>query len=60
MKATYILSEICLAIALTQSIIFFGNFLWETSGLLWVFIPIGSAFIFGMQITRLFFIYKGE
>ena len=60
MSAKVILSEIFLAVALTQSIIFFGGFLWETSGLLWVFIPIGSAFILGSQITRLFFIYTGE
>ena len=60
MSAKYILSEIFLAVALTQSIIFFGGFLWENSGLIWVAIPIVASFILGSQITRLFFIHTGE
>ena len=60
MSAKVILSEIFLAVALTQSIIFFGGFLWENSGLIWVSLPIVASFILGSQITRLFFIYTGE
>ena len=60
MSALTILSEIFLAIVLSHSIVLFGGFLWETSGLMWVVLPILASFLLGMQITRIFFIYKGE
>jgi len=60
MSALSILSEIFLAVVLSHSIVFFGGFLWETSGLVWVVLPIVASFILGVQITRLFFICKGE
>jgi len=60
MSAKVILSEIFLAVVLSHSIVFFGSFLWENSGLIWVAIPIVASFILGSQITRLFFIYTGE
>jgi hypothetical protein len=60
MSAKVILSEIFLAVVLTHVIVFFGGFLWETAGLVWVVLPILASFILGSQITRLFFIFKGE
>jgi hypothetical protein len=60
MSAKVILSEVFLAVVLSHAIVFFGSFLWENSGLIWVALPIIASFILGSQITRLFFIYKGE
>jgi len=60
MSALSILSEIFLAIVFSHTIVLFGGFLWENSGLMWVVLPIFASFLLGMQITRIFFIYKGE